>query len=118
MPNISSLFYVKNPKNSSPFATKNPKTSSPFYVKKLNALSNSTLFGFLTPPPFRPKYPTQFGMSLNTEKLKFSTQYPSKELYVEYVMGASVHVLIQENSTYIQTVKRSIYDTRKPKHPH
>ena len=35
-----------------------------------------------------------------------------------YVTGACVHVTIQRNSTYIQTFRRSIYDTRQSKYPH
>ena len=31
---------------------------------------------------------------------------------------ASIHAPKQRNSTYIQTVIRSIYDTRRPEHPH
>ena len=34
------------------------------------------------------------------------------------VTGASVRAPRQSNSTYIQTVRRSIYDTRLPEHPH
>ena len=34
------------------------------------------------------------------------------------VTEASVHVPIQRNSTYIQTVRRSIYKTRRQEHPH
>ena len=34
------------------------------------------------------------------------------------VTGASVHVTIQRNITYVQTVRRSIYETRQKDHPH
>ena len=34
------------------------------------------------------------------------------------VTGASVRAPRQSNSTYKQTVRRSIYDTRLPEHPH
>ena len=34
------------------------------------------------------------------------------------VTGSSVHSPIQRNSTYIQTVRRSVYETRWPEHPH
>ena len=34
------------------------------------------------------------------------------------LMGSSVHAPIKRNSTYIQTVRWSIYNTRWPKHPH
>ena len=34
------------------------------------------------------------------------------------VTEASVHAPIQVNSTYVQTVRRSIYETRRPEHPH
>ena len=36
----------------------------------------------------------------------------------QHVTGASVHVPRQRNSTYVQTVIRSIYETRRPEHPH
>ena len=34
------------------------------------------------------------------------------------VTGASMHAPRQRNITYVQTVRRSIYDTRRPEHPH
>ena len=34
------------------------------------------------------------------------------------VTGASVNALRQRNSLYEQTSRRSIYETRRPKHPH
>ena len=34
--------------------------------------------------------------------------------YRHSVSLASVHVTIQRNSTYVQTVRRSVYDTRRP----
>ena len=34
------------------------------------------------------------------------------------VMGASAHAPRHRNSMYVQTVRRSIYDTRQPEHPH
>ena len=78
MPKTSSPFAENKPKTSSIFATKNPKTSYPFSANKLNTLYQSTLFGFRTPPPFRPKSLTQFGLNLNPEQLKYPTQSPSK----------------------------------------
>ena len=35
-----------------------------------------------------------------------------------FVMGVSVHATRHRNSTYVQTVRRSIYDNRRTKHPH
>ena len=34
------------------------------------------------------------------------------------ITGSSFHEPIQSNSMYVQTVRRSIYYTRQPKHPH
>ena len=34
------------------------------------------------------------------------------------VTGASVHAPRQRNSTYVQTFRWSIYETRRPEHPH
>ena len=34
------------------------------------------------------------------------------------ITGASVHEPRHRNSTYIQTVRQSIYETRQPEHPH
>ena len=34
------------------------------------------------------------------------------------VTGASVHAPIHKNSTYVHTVRQSIYETRRPEHPH
>ena len=34
------------------------------------------------------------------------------------VTGVSVHAPIQRNSTYVQTFRRFIYETRRPEHPH
>ena len=34
------------------------------------------------------------------------------------VPGASINVPVQRNSAYAQTVRRSIYNTRRPKQPH
>ena len=36
----------------------------------------------------------------------------------EHVTGASVHVHIHRNSTYVQKVIWSVYKTGRPKHPH
>ena len=38
--------------------------------------------------------------------------------HVTLLTGVSVHVPRQRNSTYIHTVRRSIYKTRHPEHPH
>ena len=35
-----------------------------------------------------------------------------------YAMGTSAHATIHRNSTYVQTVRWSIYNTRQPEHPH
>ena len=35
-----------------------------------------------------------------------------------YIPGASAHAPRQSNSTYVYTVRRSIYKTRRPEHPH
>ena len=38
--------------------------------------------------------------------------------FPELVTGAYVHAPRQRNSTYVHTARRSIYNTRKNKHPH
>ena len=41
-----------------------------------------------------------------------------EDVAVLHVTGLSVHAPRQRNSTYIQTVRRSIYETRRPEHTH
>ena len=40
------------------------------------------------------------------------------QIYHQHVTGASIHAPRQRNSTYVQTVRQSIYETKWPYHPH
>ena len=51
-------------------------------------------------------------------RLRFSVTGQSCRRIKGDVTGASVHVPRQSNSTYAQTVRWTIYKTRRPEHPH
>ena len=59
-----------------------------------------------------------FSVLLKSKGILLPVQHLKRMLNTRSVTGVSIHAPRQGNSTYIQTVRWSIYDTIRPEHPH